>query len=162
MSKKQSGFSLVELMVVLSIMAVIAAVCIPAVVNALPAYRLEHAARQLSGQLRKARSTAIRENRKVEVRFFAGQRTYRIDGRTMTLAEGITFGYGHARRPAGAGRVLPSDGITFRSNRITFNARGIGTCSGYAYLQNERGRTIAIGATTAGNISFRYWDGAWK
>ncbi|MEI6125169.1 MAG: GspH/FimT family pseudopilin [Pseudomonadota bacterium] len=155
MSEKQKGFSFIELLVVMAILLIMGAIAVPSVVNALPSYRLERAARDLSMKLRIARSQAIKQNRTMVVRFYPAMGTYTIDGRTVALEQGISFGHGKAKKAAWAGTVLPSDGVSFRSNKLTFSPRGISSNSGYVYLQNDKGRAIAIGATTAGNISYR-------
>lgn len=162
MRRRQQGFSLVELLVVSAIILILAGTAVPTLVAALPNYRLHSAARQLCTHLRQARALAIKKNKKVFVRFDTVGRRYTIDAiGTFTLPSGISFGHGKATKPAGT--KFPSTGISFRDNKVVFNPRGIiSTNSGYIYLQNDEQETCAIGATTAGNITLRYWYGAWR
>lgn len=60
-----TGFTLVELMVVLAIVAMTVAVVPPLVVKVMPAMQAQAAARELAGSLREARGTAISRHREV-------------------------------------------------------------------------------------------------
>ena len=64
------GFTLIEVLVVLSIIAVIVAFTIPAMAPALKGSKLRQSADQLEALLAGAHQRAITENRPVEVRFF--------------------------------------------------------------------------------------------
>jgi prepilin-type N-terminal cleavage/methylation domain-containing protein len=162
MGKKDRGFSLIELIVVIAIMLILSAVAVPTLVNALPGYRLRQASRKLCTHMRQARSMAVKQNRNIVLRFNTAASQYTIDSTaTVRLAPGITFGHGMARKPAGT--RFPADGISFNGNKIAFNPRGIiSSNSGYIYLQNEQNETCAVGATTAGNISMKCWTGSWQ
>jgi uncharacterized protein (TIGR02596 family) len=67
---KSRGFSLVELLVVMAIIAIIARFTVPAVSTMLRGARLTQASEMLTDQLSLARQLALSENRPVEVRFF--------------------------------------------------------------------------------------------
>ncbi len=66
--RSQSGFSLVELMIVMVIILIIAAIAIPNIGRALRDYRLSNAATDVSNLLQQARYTAVRLNRDVTAR----------------------------------------------------------------------------------------------
>lgn len=162
MEGRQWGFSLIELMVVVAIILILGSIAVPTLVSALPGYRLRTCSRQLCTHLRQARSRAIKENRKIFVRFDTAARRYTVDTiGSVTLPDGITFGRGRATKPAGT--TFPADGVSFNGNRVAFNPRGIiSSNSGYIYLQNQEQDVCAVGATTAGNISMKCWHGSWK
>lgn len=71
MENKQtnSGFSLVELMVVIGLMAIIMAIGTPVLMEWLPTYRLKGASEDLVGNLNKAKMEAIKRNRLCVVLF---------------------------------------------------------------------------------------------
>lgn len=75
--KKQSGFTLIEMMVVLAIFAIVAAIAIPNFMSLLPGMRLNGAARQVMGDLMAARMKAVKLNQRTKV-FFDSSSQYRI------------------------------------------------------------------------------------
>jgi len=68
--KTQRGFSLLELLIVVSIVMVIAAMATPSVLNTVRRYQLESAARNVASVLMRARYEAIRLNRRVNTIYF--------------------------------------------------------------------------------------------
>ena len=69
------GFSLVELLIVMAVLAAVAGLTLPAMRGPLDKSRLTSAARQVQAALAKARSLAIRESAVVQVRYeIAGDR----------------------------------------------------------------------------------------
>lgn len=74
---KKDGFSLLELMIVLAIMAIVSAIAAPNFMNYLAERRLNGAARQVMSDLMSARQKAVSLNQKVKV-FFGDSHAYRI------------------------------------------------------------------------------------
>lgn len=66
---KKTGFSLVELMVVMGIMGILMAVGIPSAVSYMPTYRLREAARGLKANLEMAKITSIRRGQRCVICF---------------------------------------------------------------------------------------------
>ena len=64
------GFQLVELVVSLAVLAALALLCVPSLLGASAALRVDLAAYEVAGALREARSLAIRHDRAVAVRFY--------------------------------------------------------------------------------------------
>lgn len=71
------GFTLTELMIVVALMAILAAIAVPNIMAQMPKYRLNGAARQVLGDLMAARMQAVSQNKKVKV-FFDNTHQYRI------------------------------------------------------------------------------------
>ena len=87
--EKKAGFTLVEVMIVIAVFAIMAAVAIPAFMSLLPGMRLNGAARQVMGDLMAARMKAVKLNQKTKV-FFDNDHQYRIcndaDNNTTVVA----------------------------------------------------------------------------
>jgi len=89
------GFTLVELLVVLAVMALVLTVAGPMVSKALPGAQLKTAARDLAAGLRYARNRAISINRSTAFVLDTETRRYRVAGepeiRTLPAAFAVSF-----------------------------------------------------------------------
>jgi prepilin-type N-terminal cleavage/methylation domain-containing protein len=63
MRNKHSGFSLIELLIVIAIIMVVAAIATPSIMNTMDGIRLRSAASEVSGIMQQARQLAVRNNR---------------------------------------------------------------------------------------------------
>lgn len=173
-----SGFSLIELMIVLAIMAVISAIAIPSYFSWLPKYRLKSAARDLYSKMQKAKMKALKENASTRLRFDATSSPgfYYFDDSNNDLdgdgsnhdpgeekielslyGSKVDYGYGSmTKRWNGASCATGCPQATL----ITFNSKGTGLARS-VYLQNLS-KTICYAVTTAtsGAIQLRYYNGS--
>ncbi|MCP4667899.1 MAG: prepilin-type N-terminal cleavage/methylation domain-containing protein, partial [Deltaproteobacteria bacterium] len=177
---KKHGFALVELIVVISILAIMVCIAIPGYSRWLPGHKLKSAARQLFSSMHLAKMTAIRNNGETAVVFNRlGNNHYQVvdggpDGdydtggdnviiKTININDygaGVGFGIGGAETGAGGSST---SAITFSGNpkRVVFDGRGMANVSGYAHLENQnQTRSYAIGALASGVVRFRKWNGA--
>jgi general secretion pathway protein H len=75
-----AGLSLLELLVVLSIMAIVAAIAGPYLAGGVSAAELKGAAREVAAGLRLARSEALSQRREARLVVDLERRTFRVDG----------------------------------------------------------------------------------
>jgi prepilin-type N-terminal cleavage/methylation domain-containing protein len=109
--RNDSGFSVVELVVVIAILGILTTIAVPNFVAWIPKYRVKDAAQDLYSNIQLAKMEAIKRNQNCTVTFDAGADNYQISllNRTITLADyGSGVQYAAAPVPAA----------------ITFNSRG--------------------------------------
>ena len=68
----QAGFTLVELMIAIAVVAILGAIAVPNILGELPKFRLNGATQQVLGDLMAARMRAVSQNKKVKVIFTDG------------------------------------------------------------------------------------------
>jgi prepilin-type N-terminal cleavage/methylation domain-containing protein len=144
-----SGFSLTELIVVLSLFAVAAAIAYPALSPLLASSRIESAAQNLATDLQKSRFRAIAENASIRVSFSTGARTYTT---CKSNDGGATFTVGCVTKKiddAGAINIAVSAGPT-----PTFDNRGRVTLPATITLTTVNGgQQRLVGVSASGYVN---------
>jgi prepilin-type N-terminal cleavage/methylation domain-containing protein len=150
----EAGFTLLELAIVVACVTILAAATGPSFLNYLEDAGLKQAVHQLSGDLHRAKSRAIRmrANQRVTFTRATNEFTCPNPNRTINLADfwgNPTF----VNNPDGGS---PD---TF-SNDIEFNPRGLLTpmATEQAYLAGN-GRTFRVQVSAAGAVSIHEWRG---
>ena len=88
--QRAAGFTLVELLIVLAILGLTAALAVPMFARAMPEIQAKAAARDVAAMLRSARSLAIADDREVAVAVDVDRRAVDLAGvRTETIRPGI-------------------------------------------------------------------------
>lgn len=126
--ESNSGFTALEIVVVLLVAGISIAIATPLITNAMKEYRLNIAAQELVGVMYKAKTTSVSNNQKTAVVIDTGN--YRIGLATsfdssgngivlswQPLPSGITFG-----QPSNMGSVAPISGAP-TSSSISFSAQ---------------------------------------
>lgn len=89
----QTGFTLLELLVVLVLLGIVAVLVAPGLGGSLENAKLKTVSRELLAALRVQRSEAIAQGRIITLRFAGDESNYRIDGEPVNLAEGLSVVY---------------------------------------------------------------------
>jgi prepilin-type N-terminal cleavage/methylation domain-containing protein len=161
----KSGFTIIELMIVVGIAAVLAGIAGGAFIATMPKYMLKKDASELSANFKKARSLAIKFNRDVSIVFMPANKKYIIDGGPpVELDSRVSFGAPSGISSATGSGSPPTSGITFAENTVTFNLRGFPSivAENAVYLKNSKGDAKAVCLNPAGNVTVKQWSGAWQ
>ncbi|MCK4437054.1 GspH/FimT family pseudopilin [bacterium] len=144
------GFTLLELLVVLAIMAMLTGMSVPAISGYIKGARLKGGAREIASALRLARTMAITKRDIYSVDFDIANRQFWIEwsgnvvGETYTLPDTIDI-----RRP---GAIYNEDDyITFVNNQADFKATGgLSGTSGSVWVadKNDNYKRIGVSNTT--------------
>lgn len=173
-----AGFTLIELVVVMAVIAILAGVATLSISSYIPSLRLKRASQELQLQIQKARLEAVRRNRFCYIEFHktiggnryapiiwvdennngtydSGEEVYRqkVNGGTLELE-----GYGGIRFDSAQGG---GDGVAFAAaatsgdNAFRFNLRGLSDKGGSIHLLSNSGRRKIIDITLGGAIRIR-------
>ncbi|MBU1140796.1 MAG: GspH/FimT family pseudopilin [Proteobacteria bacterium] len=165
--KKNSGFTLVELMVIVVITGILSAIAIPAIIKWAPNFRLTGATRELYSSMQKARLESVKRNTNIGIVFTTV--VFPATGGSYTL-----FVDDGAGTPANAGNATADAGETILSTttmpancslisavfgatndvRTGYTAKGLplGNRIGTVQLQNTQSRWKQIILSSSGNI----------
>ncbi len=157
--RAETGFTMIEVMIVIGIMAILAGIAIPGFSAWIPDYRLKSAVQDLYSNMQLAKMEAVKANNNRSISFGAGSYT-KADGTTVILSEygsGTQYGQGNASQTVDGEEF--GNFITYSGDTVTFNSRGMGNNSGYVYLTNTKNTAYAVGSLTSGVILLRKWDG---
>jgi type II secretory pathway pseudopilin PulG len=141
MLRKNAGFSLTELMVIIGIIGIMAGIAMPNLIGWLPKYRMGSAAREILGTLEFARLTAVKRNVATLVTLDYANDLVRVTVgattvRTIRMPAGIdlkepaspslgaSFNFNGQGMADKSGEVLISDGGRHPDKRVTLSTGG--------------------------------------
>ena len=167
--KQATGFSIIELMVVLALFAILAATTTPSVKSWLRTYKTKGAARDLYSYLQTAKIGATKENRQWKVVFNPSGSYEVIKCLTSTCEAGVlNTDYEISKTMSFSTDYKddikfknPASSIVFDSNPLVFNPNGL-TNQGYVYLSDrDDTRFYRVGLPSfAGAIVMQKWTGS--
>jgi type IV fimbrial biogenesis protein FimT len=159
-SVSKSGFSLMELMVVISIIGVILSIAFPYISASLPDYRLRSAARDIVSLMMETKLKAVKENANTAISFDFVNDTYTawIDNGTGGGAGNFIYEplqgesiFEQAALPNGID--LYQDASSNIANPFAYNNRGFPASNiGSIFLQNIKSNYRKIIVNLSGNI----------
>jgi prepilin-type N-terminal cleavage/methylation domain-containing protein len=164
---RQAGFTLIELILVVMILGIIAAIGTTGLINYLPNMRLKGAARDIFSSMMQAKAEAIRRGENVTLKFYPpNDNKYEIfldNGDLLTstsLPVGITFGRVDLNNDGDfvdKYEVNNLDGVSFVNDILVFSSRGLPVGFGSVGLQatNSAGnimRQRSLTVSIAGRI----------
>ncbi|UCH20300.1 MAG: GspH/FimT family protein [Deltaproteobacteria bacterium] len=158
--RNESAFTLAELIVAISIIAILASITIGGFILWLPKYKLNSAANELQATIQAARLQAVKENARVVI-LLDPNADGDLEGDYIAFVDDETGGGSEwTREPASEPLVkrgqLP-EGVsftntTFANNRLRYNSRGLlDGINGSINLKNSRNATKRITVYVSGN-----------
>lgn len=152
-SSRRAGFSLLELLVVVALIGILAALAAPSLTGYLSVSRVNRAASEIESDVARTRMEAVRRGRSASLRPAPGGSTYKI---TINGDDGVTEVRTVQQRD------LRSDfnTISFSATTpaaITFNSRGLLDAAGGATITLVRGgKTAALQVSPIGRVTRVY------
>jgi len=154
--RKTDGFTFIEAVIVIFILALIAGIGTPSILAWRSAAKLRGAADNLKGDLELAKLKAIQENNNVAINFTKnGYTVFKDDGATQGVHDASEDLYGSRTLPAGVIIDLVQTNFTDDSlggKYLRFSGKGTAN-NGTAFLVNLRGATKKVIVSILGKIS---------
>ena len=158
---RQAGFTMVELMIAIVVIAILSAIAVPNIINWLPNYRAKAAARDIISNFQKAKMEAVKENSDVIIQFTPGAYSpagqvgsYRI---FVDDADPGNKGVFDVGEPILAQVTMPKNVSLYSANfsattTTGYNSRALPLNLGNVRIRNNKSRYYEASLSTAGHV----------
>jgi type II secretion system protein H len=168
----QAGFSLSELMVVIALVGILSAIATPNLLRSLPEQRVKSAIRMVYADMQRARIQAVKDNRKIPIRFVrtSSEEYYYFDTednkqwdpgefrRDISEHAGIFYGCKGTTKNWNKDTIRES-GLP-QYERVTFDPKGTSNpITVYLYSVHKQNICYAVTTTNYGHVKIRRFNG---
>jgi len=178
--RKADGFSMVELLVVLGLIMVVAALALPNLISTQRALNATSDARSLASILSLAKMRAANSFTQSRLNCDSSARrcqlevctskgatscnTFTPEGGPVRLSQNISFGFGSISTPAGTQTSIQNTPqILFNSRSIPIDSTGAPTGNYALYITGQTGNNYAVTVSPTGRVAvWQYSGGAWS
>lgn len=137
--RNDAGLTLMETMIIASIIAIFAMISAPNISQWISSYRLSSTAKKIGSEMQLARAKAVTERRNMD----------------FSIVTGTGYSATYQYTPGGQIKHVSSSvtisGVT-GDNPIIFNSRGMASNDTYVNLINNRGMTKSVHVNIAGRV----------
>ena len=154
MNKK--GFTLVEIVVTISILSILTAITIPTYISWLPKHRLQTSVRQIYDDLNLAKMEAVRTNTVAVAIFYPFNNTYSI---FLDKSDPVNYALDASDTSIRSGATLENGTNLYETtapvgNTFGFNNRGLLTTgAGQIHLKSQNGLYLGVDLNIAGGLN---------
>ena len=141
--KGRSGFTLMEMMVVIAVIGILSGISIPPVINWMQNAKFNSAVRDVQSSIEDIRLYAVKENAQAVIKFTDGTNIFRTD----------KWNRGINTHQIQDHQLLPGVRVfsDFTDDQLIFNSRGMPNAAGTITVKSSIGQTLRINVSLTGN-----------